>query len=129
MRKLIAILLLSLYITSITALREVWKFPILIEHYLEHKAQVPSISILTFLEAHYMYSSPRDADYARDMQLPFKVISPSSLIVLGVPTAPIRFQIAVPSFYKKEQATLFNCAVYSFSYHSLIWQPPRTCFA
>ncbi len=127
MRKMLAILLLTLYITSFTALREVWKLPFLIEHYLEHKAQVPSISVFTFLEVHYMYGSPRDADYARDMQLPFKVVSHTSLISIAIPPSPIYTEMAPVVYSKRKEPILYPSSIYCFNFLSSIWQPPRFC--
>ena len=42
------------------------------QHYAEHQVEDKSISFIDFLDIHYMHGSPKDDDYDRDMQLPFK---------------------------------------------------------
>jgi hypothetical protein len=127
MRKMVAIFFLSVYLTAFTPFKEVWKLPVLIEHFMEHRAQDPSISILAFLDMHYMHGSPHDADYDRDMQLPFKMVSHTSLITFAIPSSPIHFQTAPPLYCKKEKPLLYNSTAYSFNFHNSIWQPPRAC--
>jgi hypothetical protein len=69
-KKLIAILLLSLYLVSTTELYQFLKMPVLIEHYLEHKGENPKITLVSFIKMHY--DNPvKDADYKTDQQLPF----------------------------------------------------------
>lgn len=48
------------------------KLPEFIEHYKEHKAENKDINILTFITLHYLNGSEKDADYEKDMKLPFK---------------------------------------------------------
>lgn len=124
---MVTILFLSVYLTGFTPFKEVWKLPILIEHFMEHRAEDPSISILAFLDIHYMHGSPRDADYERDMQLPFKVISHVGVMSVTVPPSCIFFQPAPPFYSKKEKPILYDVVAYSFNFHSSIWQPPKNC--
>lgn len=72
MKKTIAILLLLTYILSFTEARELVKLPAFIEHYKEHKAENRQITLLGFITLHYLNGSQKDADYAKDMKLPFK---------------------------------------------------------
>lgn len=127
MRKMIAIFFLSVYLTAFTPFKEVWKLPVLIEHFMEHRAQDPSISVLAFLDMHYMHGSPHDADYDRDMQLPFKMIAHTSLITFVIPSVSTHFQIVPPFYNKKEKPLLYNSTAYSFNYQNSIWRPPRAC--
>src|SRR3954454_11848800 len=72
LRQVIAILLLSLQLFTSTELCQVFKAPILLQHYHEHKGGDKSLTFLSFLREHYLNSNESDPDYARDMQLPFK---------------------------------------------------------
>jgi hypothetical protein len=126
LRKAISIVLLTVYLLSTTQLIELLKMPVLVEHYLEHKKQNPSITILRFLDLHYMHGCPRDNDYDRDMQLPFKVPTHSALasVVYIVPSSiPVLLERAV----FREHAKTFpkGSFIYSYNYLSLIWQPPK----
>ena len=127
MRKCISILFLFVYLTAYTPFREVWKLPVLAEHFMEHQAEDPFISVLAFLDMHYMHDSPYDADYARDMQLPFKMVSHASLSVFVIPSPPVFFPTALPVYNKKEKPILYNSPAYSLNYYNSIWQPPRAC--
>lgn len=127
MKKILAIFFLSIYLFSATEARELLKLPIIFEHYQEHKLLDSSLTILKFFDIHYMHGSPLDADYARDMQLPFKAISHASMSVFAIPSTPVMFPSAFPLYHKKERPILYNSTAYSFNYHNSIWQPPRAC--
>jgi len=68
----------SAFVLSATPARELFKLPLLLEHFREHRQEEPDISWLSFLILHYFNDAPPDADYARDMQLPFKTMEFSS---------------------------------------------------
>jgi hypothetical protein len=55
------------------------KVPVLFFHYLEHLREDPNITFSGFLDMHYMHGIVYDEDYARDMQLPFKVIDSAAI--------------------------------------------------
>lgn len=104
------------------------KLPVLFEHYKEHKKENKDVSALQFLSMHYLQGSPKDKDYDRDMQLPFKssgdclsVVSPAYIPV--APTVPVIKPLDVPP---KEKITLQNLHLLS-PHLSAIWQPPQSC--
>jgi hypothetical protein len=70
--------LLVLYLATATPLAELVKVPVLFEHFQEHRQESPDISVLDFFRIHYFNGNKRDADFSRDMQLPFKTIEASS---------------------------------------------------
>jgi hypothetical protein len=75
---------------------------------------------------HYLNGSPRDKDYDRDMELPFKTSSDNiSIINNFVPLNPT-FSIKNPiEILKKKNYTRLNQSSISM-YLSNIWQPPKT---
>lgn len=113
---------------STTQLSEVLKLPMLLQHYIDHKEENKSLSFIDFLEIHYAHGSPKDADYEKDMKLPFKSITTNI-------TASISFFTPFPNFkhnpvvYFKNNKQQFS--EYSFTYSSAflssIWQPPKSC--
>lgn len=127
MRKCLSILFLFISLNAYTPFREMWKLPVLVDHFMEHQAENPFISVLDFFDMHYIHDSPHDADYARDMQLPFKMVSLTSLSVFAIPSPPVYFPITPPVYNKKEKPILYNLSAYSFNYHNSIWQPPKAC--
>lgn len=121
MRRIFAIGLLIVHLGLFTELDQVMRFPILVEHFLEHQAQVPEMSFLQFLAMHYKTDVAHDAI---DMELPFK---------------DCEHCFAVPAFTLPEQKvflaaeTPVNTRVFFLAYFSFvsssalddIFQPPR----
>ena len=70
MKKAVAIFLLVLMVSIQTPFGQLFKLPLLVEHYLKHQKQ-DGISLINFLEDHYV-SDHWDADLPEDEQLPFK---------------------------------------------------------
>jgi hypothetical protein len=64
------IFLLVLIASIQTPFGQLFKLPLLIEHYIKHQKQ-DGVSLLDFLEDHYA-SNHKDADSSEDEQLPFK---------------------------------------------------------
>jgi len=127
-KNFISIFFLTIYLFSTTEAVELLKFPVVFQHYHEHKMMDKDITFLGFLDMHYMHGSPRDADYDRDMQLPFKTpVHPT--VAAANYIVPIPISVAVPKvfFIKEKQQLIYNTSGYSFNYHSSVWQPPRTC--
>jgi len=127
-KKVISIFFLTIYLFSTTEAVELFKLPVVFQHYHEHKAIDKDLSFLSFLDIHYMHGSPRDADYDRDMQLPFKTPVHPTIIATGyISPTPISFIALKVFFIEKKQHLIYNTTGYSFNYHSSVWQPPRTC--
>lgn len=69
MRRIAAICMLVLHLGFFTEANELLRLPILVEHYFEHRSQVPEMSFFQFLTMHYKTDVAHDAT---DMKLPFK---------------------------------------------------------
>lgn len=84
LKKLFTILLLSILSFHQTELHQVLKFPVLVEHYFEHREENKELTLLEFLKLHYLDDKVK-SDYQRDMQLPFKadhcILTASPLVV------------------------------------------------
>lgn len=116
---------------STTELIQLLKMPVLVEHFAEHKAKNPGITILDFVTLHYngdhLDNHPDDDDYDQDKNLPF--ITHSNVLTIScVGTPDFRFEL------KKEisQRNKLDQIVYddffdAKSYLSAIWQPPKFC--
>jgi hypothetical protein len=57
---------------SFSELHQFLRMPVLIQHFIEHRQEDPSISLLSFLSLHYIHQYVQDEDYQRDQQLPFR---------------------------------------------------------
>jgi hypothetical protein len=71
-KKAVAIFFVSIYMLSFSELHQFLRMPVLIQHFIEHRHQDPAISLLSFLNLHYIHQYVKDDDYQRDNQLPFR---------------------------------------------------------
>jgi len=129
MKKFIAIALLSIYLMTATELRELLKFPVLIEHFAEHKSKNRSITLWKFLCLHYADGIAHDAEHDKNMKLPFKSNSCFNsctalvfLIVEGNYISPV-----IKFTEERKPAINFYTSLVSSSYLKAIWQPPQIC--
>lgn len=127
-KRYIPIVLLSIYLISLTELSQLIKLPMLVEHYIEHKEKNKNLSVLDFLIMHYSQNNVKDADYDKDMKLPFK--TPNTLLS-SVEIAPVLFASnnlllkSIPSDSK--QFSFYSEKHLSSAYLASIWQPPKSC--
>jgi len=105
-RKLIVYIFIFLIASNSSFVQQFYKLPILIEHFQEHK-KLQGVSFIDFLSMHYWGEDLKDNDGDRDMQLPFKTISSSSVHfvfildnkdLLPVPFNPELPQSKIPTY-------------------------------
>lgn len=63
---------MGLYMFSFVEFHQFLRIPALIQHFVEHRQQDPSISFMAFLKLHYAGQIVVDDDYQRDNELPFR---------------------------------------------------------
>ena len=125
MKERIAILLMSIYLLGATNTCQVLKLPLLVSHYIKHKKESPYITLGSFFKMHYIDPQPFDADYAQDMQLPFKTTPDTfcrntPIVVSILPT--IEFRAPVP---RPEGPPILNDHIPLTLLACKIFQPPR----
>ncbi len=126
MKKIIAISFLFIYAFSTTELAQLVKLPLLIEHYQEHKKENNDITLLQFLAIHYTHGNVKDADYDKDMQLPFK--THDGCINASIAAfVPFNFSTSVekPCTTENKSYPTLKDKFLANSFLSNIWQPPR----
>lgn len=74
-------MLLFVFLMQTMQLGDLAKTPLLIRHFIQHKHLYPSTTVLGFIKMHYLDTQVVDADYAEDMQLPFKTIDTQALVI------------------------------------------------
>lgn len=124
MKKLISILLLTLYLVSTTELYQLLKMPLLIEHYIQHKNLNPEMSLTAFLKTHY--DNPiKDSDHDQDQRLPF--VSHASLLSAVFTINPsLDFHCIKKVFTPIEiKKTFYKSVLYNKEIHNSIWEPPK----
>jgi hypothetical protein len=124
MKKLVAIFIISIYVTSFTEVHQLLKLPVLWQHYAEHQAKDNTITFLEYLSHHYQAKDDHDDDHARDMELPFKdcehysFIQPVTLSWFVIDLKPNHFisRKTYPCFSNQ----------FTIAFHlTEIWQPPK----
>lgn len=125
-----AIFFLSAYLISTTELSQLLKFPVLVEHYVEHKEKNPEISIVDFLVLHYnnhLENHPHDDDYDQDQKLPFIVHTDIlSFCFVYAPSLSFDIKVMFP-VNQKSKVLSFDDTFSDNNFLSSIWQPPRFC--
>lgn len=125
MKKMAAGLLFFSYLFATTEASQLLKLPVIIQHFREHRQQNKDISFFEFLDMHYMHGSPKDQDYNRDMQLPFK--KTNHHLVTSPVTEP-RFLFVpepVPIAFKRQSFIIRNEDSAIPQHRPDIFQPPR----
>ncbi|MGN6530871.1 MAG: hypothetical protein ACTHK0_03860 [Ginsengibacter sp.] len=101
--------------------------PLLVEHFIEHREENKHITLWQFLYIHYAMGDVKDADYDKDMKLPFKTHDNCVTAISNVylPSVKVCLEKPVQFLQKKRFAT--KAAFLCTSFPSNIWQPPRIC--
>jgi len=130
MRNWIVLLVFSIYVISATEMYQFAKWPILMEHYNDHKSRDHKITFYDFLFMHYVLADDGDGDKSADMKLPFKSCdgwgSSVNATISFLQTTYI-FELSNTGIVEKERHTLYKGSFLSSSFLSTIWQPPKSC--
>ena len=127
LKRVIAILFLSTYLFSATEFNQLLKLPLLIEHFIEHKEENKQITFWEFLCLHYKTTNVKDADYEKDMKLPFKSQSDlfSSITVFHLfPNFDNLLNNILPT--SKKSYVITSEHFIESSAVCYIWQPPKS---
>lgn len=107
---------------------ELFKLPLLISHYYDHREENKDMTLPAFLVQHYFYEDGTDKDVEEDNKLPFKSLENAasvSFISLSPPDLP------ECTANRKEKIKkifgLYTNPFLPFQYLNSIWQPPRHC--
>lgn len=100
MTRFLLFLLLFQFATDSSILTQLAKFPVLIEHYQEHKQLNSEVRFTEFLSMHYWGTDLDDDDDDRDNQLPFKSVDIKTVHFL---------------YFQPSRAIAVKAAAYGFS--------------
>lgn len=126
MKRCLSITFLLVYLFSMTELHQLVKTPMLVKHYLEHQKENQKISLIGFLEMHYFSDTPVDADYEKDMQLPFKNFQDNHPVnvILALPEPLISLESQV-LFQEDFDRPFIKSQIVTSNFLTSIWQPPK----
>ncbi len=85
MRKKLTILLISLHLLGNTEAGQLFKIPLLLEHYSQHKKVNQSLGFIDFFVMHYGGDDGTDADNDQDQQLPCHNIHQNTVCITYSP--------------------------------------------
>ena len=125
MRRTISILLLCIYLCNATECNQLLKIPIFFAHVQEHMAEHRYASLWGFITEHYLMEQPHDADYERDMQLPFKS---HEYLTYTNPVPPPPTQPQLTMVVQRQVTVIYPDYINKFHpliYHPDIFQPPK----
>ncbi len=125
MRKLSIAILMAVYVFGATEAYQLLKFPIMVQHFVEHRKEDPKISFTAFLRMHYADKMVIDDDFSRDMQLPFKTAEACCIATtVSMPAQWVSIDVPHPVVLQQE-FFLFDEPVDYSLVHGDIFQPPR----
>jgi len=125
-KKASAIFLLSIYLLSATAVGELLKVDVLIEHFQETRSKNGAVAFLDFLVMHYITDDGTSQDDDRDEQLPFK--SHSSLAANGFSNFIINRNVEIvlaPAGTAERHFHDYCNPHISSNFCKLVWNPPK----
>lgn len=128
MKKALVLFSLTVYLFSATEMGQLLKMPAFVTHFIEHQQENKEITLWQFICIHYLHGAVKDADYDKDMKLPFKAHDHCGLQVsstippepIGLPAKKVIYSIPPKKYHSHD-------AGFTASFHSLIWQPPKAC--
>ena len=124
-KRIWVIFFLSMYLSSTTELSQLLKLPVLVSHFVEHKAADVDMTFWDYLVHHYG-GHEKDADWDTDMKLPFMKHSEILNVLVVEPHPP----------YLPKKPLFHYLAMRNPSHHTgfipnacldTIWQPPKSC--
>lgn len=123
MKRIIAFVLITIFLCVNTSIGQLLKIPNLIEHYIEHKNELTptSISFVDFLELHYSKNADNTQEEHQD--LPFKTFEIASTVFVLVNNANFQIQSIKAEITTKQKFFYHQ----SFKSHLIttIWLPPK----
>lgn len=126
MKKISIIVLLFFYLCGTTHLHEIFKLPLLIDHFVEHSQSNKNLTFWEFLDDHYAKQNDGiSSDDDKDMKLPFKSHQDCVNYIVAfsmVPNTPNFFE---PIYTNPVNFLDYNSAILSSSFLDNIWQPPK----
>ncbi len=120
MRSTVTIFLLVLLASIQTPVGQLFKLPVLIEHFVKHQKQ-DGFSLIAFLEDHYT-SDHKDADFQEDEELPFKSITFHTIGYAIVPGLN-KTNVLVP--LPTDKKVIFTDTYAPQQHLASIFRPPR----
>jgi hypothetical protein len=126
LKKVIAILVLTGFLSSTTEMHELFKLQHLVAHYFEHATTEKNATLAGFLHTHYSHDHNHRDDHHDKGCLPFQGDHSCQTIAITIinssTSVEIKPDIPVHNLKQKEKRSAFIMS----DFNSRIWQPPKT---
>jgi hypothetical protein len=125
LKKIITYIAISFYLLGTTEASELLKLGNFISHYIEHK-NADNLSILDFINIHYVKATVVDDDFKEDQKLPFKSHNDCKLIIAQVDKIHNNdYCIVTPYVETNNQVTQYHSPLLGDQFLEEIFQPPK----
>jgi hypothetical protein len=115
---------ITIFFFSTTGLGQLFKLPVLVMHYMEHRERDNSIGMIEFLSMHYWGQDINDNDDDRDMQLPFRNVDQNAAtLVILMPQYSL--SISRPLVADNIDQPVFSDPDHSDPAFASLFRPPR----
>lgn len=123
MKKVIAFLLITIFLCANTSIGQLFKVPNLLEHYKEHKTDIvsSSISFIDFLKLHYSKNSENNNEDHQN--LPFKTFDNVTHVFFTI--SSVNFQIQLVKSLISGKKKFFYHKSFKSNLITSIWLPPK----
>lgn len=125
MRRAASIGLLLLYLTIYVEVHQLFKIPVFISHFYEHKQADNSINLLHFIALHYFADKPNGNDTPTDHELPFKGNHCTEVLTSIAVLNDIPYEVKIKSFPVSKTSIPLEVQFTTSSFQISVWQPPR----
>jgi hypothetical protein len=129
LKKTATIFFLAVYLLSATEIHQLFKLPVMFEHYKEHQQLNTDLGFIKYVYTHYMNNNLMDGDANdddRDMELPFKTSGAciSSAPVFIMQDIPVELNVPQEYAISKNYVTEKDFFLPT-GFLSSIFQPPK----
>ena len=125
-RKIVAIFFLTTLVLVQTPVQLLLKLPVFFAHFQEHRQVIAAISLVEFIQLHYFSGNPKDDDYQRDNQLPFR--ETAVILLQSAVEIPEQMSIELEApVYRTTSFPMQTTPMVHSGHRLAIWQPPRAC--
>lgn len=118
--------MIALHMMATTECSELLKFPVLVEHYWDHRSSDTQLSFLQYLKLHYAQEEQSQTDH--DHHLPFKshegCINLTILICLLQPASVTDIKLVADG---SSNFPIPPHSSHQSGHPAAIWQPPKSC--
>ena len=125
MKRISAILAITIYLLGATDANQLLKIPFMVNHFIGHHQQNPSLTLAGFINMHYI-NPVIDNDHEQDMKLPFKTHNEDGCMISAISMPILKFEVELPAIPNAPVTyTSMEANPYCFQPMATIFQPPR----